>query len=48
MSAANAIADRIAQLDPLAVRHTKRAMRAPADAHPAIELELQAEALRKP
>lgn len=48
MSAANAIADRIAQLDPLAVRHTKRAMRAPADAHPAIELELQAELFESP
>lgn len=48
MAAANAIADRIAQLDPLAVRHTKRAMRAPADAHPAIELELQAELFESP
>ncbi|MDR5699442.1 enoyl-CoA hydratase/isomerase family protein [Agromyces aerolatus] len=43
MPAAHAIADRIAANDPLATRYTKRALLAPADAHPEIELDLQAE-----
>ncbi|MGP6170158.1 enoyl-CoA hydratase/isomerase family protein [Microbacterium sp. A204] len=43
MPAAHAIADRIAAADPLAIRHTKTALRAPRDAHPAIDGELQAE-----
>jgi enoyl-CoA hydratase len=43
LPAAHAIADRIAANDPLATRHTKIALLAPPDAHPAIELELQAE-----
>jgi enoyl-CoA hydratase len=48
MNAAHAIADRIAKNDPLATRYTKRALRALADAHPAIELELQAELFESP
>lgn len=48
LDAAHALADRIAGLDPLAVRHTKTALRAPADTHPAIELELQAELFESP
>ncbi|WP_417509232.1 enoyl-CoA hydratase/isomerase family protein [Microbacterium sp.] len=43
MPAAHAIVDRIAAADPLAIRHTKTALRAPRDAHPAIDGELQAE-----
>lgn len=43
MSAAHAIADRIAANDPLATQHTKRALRTPRAQHPAIEFELQAE-----
>ncbi|GAA1942458.1 enoyl-CoA hydratase/isomerase family protein [Microbacterium deminutum] len=43
LPAAHTIADRIAANDPLATRHTKSALLAPADAHPGIELELQAE-----
>ena len=46
--AAVAIADRIAANDPLATRHTKTALLAPSDAHPAIELELQAELFESP
>lgn len=48
LPAAHAIADRIAANDPLATRHTKTALRAPADAHPAIELRLQAELFESP
>lgn len=48
LDAAHAIADRIAQNDPLATAYTKRALRAPADRHPAIELELQAELFESP
>lgn len=48
LPAAHAIADRIGRLDPLAVQHTKRALHAPADAHPAIDLELQAELFESP
>jgi len=43
LPAAHAIADRIAANDPLATRHTKRALRAPRPAHPDVERELQAE-----
>lgn len=43
LGAAHAVADRIARHDPLATRHTKTALLAPADAHPVIEAELQAE-----
>jgi enoyl-CoA hydratase len=43
LPAAHALADRIAANDRLATRHTKTALLAASDAHPAIELELQAE-----
>lgn len=43
LHAAHAIADRIGSNDPLATRHTKTALLAPAAEHPAIDLELQAE-----
>jgi len=46
MAAAHALADRIAANDPLAVRHTKTALRA--DDHPAVDLELQAELFESP
>lgn len=45
---AHAIADRIAAADPLAIRHTKTALRAPRDAHPAIDSDLQAELFESP
>lgn len=45
---AHLIADRIAANDPLATRHTKRALRAPRDAHPKIDGELQAELFESP
>lgn len=48
MDAAHALVDRIAANDALATRYTKRALLAPADAHPAIELELQAELFERP
>jgi enoyl-CoA hydratase len=48
LDAADAIADRIAGNDPLATRHTKTALLAPTDAHPAIEAELQAELFESP
>lgn len=48
LAQAHAIADRIASNDPLATMHTKRALLAPADAHPAIELDLQAELFESP
>ncbi|MBO3663847.1 enoyl-CoA hydratase/isomerase family protein [Microbacterium stercoris] len=48
LDAAHAIADRIVAQDALATRHTKTALRAPTDAHPAIELELQAELFESP
>jgi len=48
LDAAHAIADRIARADPLATRHTKTALRAPAAAHPDLELELQAELFERP
>ncbi|TFV85183.1 enoyl-CoA hydratase/isomerase family protein [Microbacterium sp. dk485] len=48
LPAAHAIADRIAANDPLATRSTKRALLAPREAHPAIELDLQAELFESP
>lgn len=42
MAAADALADRILRSDPAALQATKRAMSAPRDAHPMIELEEQA------
>ncbi|ALX66527.1 enoyl-CoA hydratase/isomerase family protein [Microbacterium sp. XT11] len=48
LDTAHAIADRIAANDPLATQHTKRALRAPRSAHPAVELELQAELFASP
>ena len=48
LGAAHAMADRIAANDPLATRHTKTALAAPRDAHPDIELELQAELFESP
>lgn len=48
LAAAHAIADRIAANDPFATRHTKTALRAPADAHPALDLDLQAELFESP
>ncbi|MGA7147992.1 MAG: enoyl-CoA hydratase/isomerase family protein, partial [Microbacterium sp.] len=43
LPAAHALGDLIAANDPLATRHTKTALAAAPDAHPDIELELQAE-----
>lgn len=48
LAAAHALADRIAANDSLATRHTKTALAAAADAHPALELELQAELFERP
>ena len=48
LPAAHALADRISRNDALATRHTKTALHAPVDAHPAIELELQAELFESP
>jgi len=48
LSAAHALVDRIAANDPLATRHTKTAVHAPRDAHPRIDLELQAELFERP
>ncbi|QIG39588.1 enoyl-CoA hydratase/isomerase family protein [Microbacterium sp. 4R-513] len=48
LAAAHEIADRIAANDALAVRHTKSALRAPRDAHPHVDLELQAELFERP
>lgn len=48
LAAAHALADRIAANDPLATRHTKTALAAAPDAHPAIELQLQAELFESP
>ncbi len=42
-AAADALADRIAALDPLAVQHTKRVMAAPRSEHPAIDELAQSE-----
>lgn len=48
LAAAHLLADRIAANDPLATRHTKTALAAAPNAHPAIELELQAELFESP
>lgn len=48
LAAAHSIADRIAASDPIAVQHTKRALRARPEDHPAIEFELQAELFESP
>lgn len=48
LDAAHALADRIAANDPLALRHTKTALAAPREAHPAIDEELQAELFESP
>lgn len=48
LPAAHRLADRIAANDALASRYAKRALRAPASAHPAIDLELQAELFDRP
>ena len=48
LSAAHAIADRIAANDSVATQYTKRALRAPRDRHPAIDGELQAELFESP
>ncbi len=48
LGAAHAIADRIARNDPLATQHSKRALRAPTEAHPDIDLDLQAELFESP
>jgi enoyl-CoA hydratase len=48
LAAAHALADRIAANDALATRHTKTALHAPPDAHPRIDLELQAELFERP
>jgi Enoyl-CoA hydratase/carnithine racemase len=48
LDAAHELADRVAQNDPLAVRHTKTALAAPPDRHPGIDLELQAELFDSP
>ena len=48
LDAAHALADRIGRNDPLATRHTKTALLAPASAHPEIELELQAQLFDSP
>jgi enoyl-CoA hydratase len=48
LAAAHTIADRIAAADSLAIRHTKTAIRAPRDAHPALDGDLQAELFESP
>ncbi|HYI51270.1 MAG TPA: enoyl-CoA hydratase/isomerase family protein [Microbacterium sp.] len=48
LTAAHAIADRIAANDPVATQYTKRALHAPRDRHPAIDGELQAELFESP
>lgn len=48
LDAAHTLADRIALNDPLATRHTKRALRAPRSEHPQIEKDLQAELFESP
>lgn len=48
LAAAHGLADRVAAGDALAIMHTKRALLAPADAHPEIDLELQAELFERP
>lgn len=48
LAAAHAIADRIARNDRAATIATKRVFRAPRDAHPAVDLEAQAELFESP
>jgi enoyl-CoA hydratase len=48
LAAAHAIADRIAANDPRATQLTKRVFAAPRDAHPAVDLEAQAELFESP
>jgi enoyl-CoA hydratase len=48
LDAAHAIADRIAANDPRATQLTKRVFAAPRDAHPAADLEAQAELFESP
>jgi len=48
LAAAHALTDRIVANDALATRYTKRALLAPDPAHPAVELELQAELFERP
>ncbi|MDF2559053.1 MAG: enoyl-CoA hydratase [Microbacterium sp.] len=48
LTAAEAIADRIARNDPAATIATKRVFRAPRDRHPAADLEAQAELFESP
>lgn len=48
LAAAHAIADRIAANDPRATVLTKRVFAAPIDAHPAVDLEAQAELFESP
>jgi enoyl-CoA hydratase len=48
LAAAHAIVDRVVANDPLATRYTKTALLSAADAHPAVELELQAELFESP
>ena len=48
LTAAHAIADRIARNDRSATIATKRVMRAPRSEHPAVELEAQAELFESP
>lgn len=47
-AAADAVADRIASQDPLAIRHTKRLMGLPLDAHPRADDDAQAECFVSP
>jgi enoyl-CoA hydratase len=48
LDAAHAIADRIAANDPRATQLTKQVFAAPRDAHPAVDLEAQAELFESP
>ncbi|SDS34436.1 enoyl-CoA hydratase/isomerase family protein [Microterricola viridarii] len=47
-AAANALADRIAKQDPLAVQTTKRVFHAPRDSHPAVDEQAQAVLFESP
>lgn len=48
ITAAHALADRIARNDPLATRYTKRVLRAPRDEHPLVDQEAQAVLFESP
>ena len=48
LAAAHSLADRIAANDPRATQLTKRALAAPRDAHPGVELDAQAELFESP